>query len=165
MLLIIDDSEVALSASINKGGLGYFETHTSTIDVRNKGIINTGNSMNDMGGIAYMMGTNNYLKVGDGAQVTACGSKKGGGCFYFGGTAINKIQLVGGINGDAMIHNSELSCSTLPCNGGIFYLRGSNQRFDITGGTIANVRKVIGNGGIIYSDPYSTGATLTFEKV
>jgi hypothetical protein len=163
MTLVIDDSEVALSASNGKGGFGYFDNPTTSISVRNKGIINTGNSMNDMGGIAYMMGTNNYLKVGDGSQVTACGSKKGAGCFYFGGTNVNKIQLEGGINGDAMVHNSELSCSSLPCNGGIFYLRGLDQRIDIMAGTIANVRKVIGQGGIMYSDPYATGSTLTFD--
>ena len=63
-----------------------------------------------------------------------------------------------------MIHNSELSCSSLPCNGGIFYLRGSDQRFNINSGTIANVRKVIGQGGIIYSDPYAFGSKLTFEQ-
>jgi hypothetical protein len=74
--VIIDDSEVALSASNQKGGFGYFEsTGTSSIEVRNKGLINTANSMNDMGGIAYMGGINNILTIGDAAQVTACGAK------------------------------------------------------------------------------------------
>jgi hypothetical protein len=104
MSVVIDDSEVALSASNQKGGFGYFEsTGTSSIEVKNKGLINTANSMNDMGGIAHMGGTNNILKIGDAAQVTACGAKQGAGCFYMGGTTLNKVIMEGGINGDAMI--------------------------------------------------------------
>jgi hypothetical protein len=75
----------------------------SSIEVKNKGLINTANSMNDMGGIAHMGGTNNILKIGDAAQVTACGAKQGAGCFYMGGTTLNKVIMEGGINGDAMI--------------------------------------------------------------
>lgn len=88
--------------------------------------------MNDMGGIAYMMGTNNIVKIGDGAQVAACGSKQGAGCFYLGGTAINKVLMEGGINGDAMIQNSEMSCANVPCNGGVFIFKGLDQRVNIT---------------------------------
>jgi hypothetical protein len=104
MSVIIDDSMVAFSASNQKGGFAYFEsTGTSSIEVKNKGLINTAISMNDMGGIAYMGGTDNILKIGDAAQVTDCSAKKGAGCFYMGGTTLNKVLMEGGINGDAII--------------------------------------------------------------
>ncbi len=78
-----------------------------------------------------MMGTNNILKIGDGAQVSACGAKQGAGCFYMGGTGVNSVILEGGINGDAMIQNSEMSCASSTCNGGVFIFKGLDQRIDI----------------------------------
>lgn len=78
-----------------------------------------------------MLGTDNILKIGDGAQVSACGAKGGAGCFFMGGTGVNSVILEGGINGDAMIQNSELICESSVCDGGVFIFKGFDQRIDI----------------------------------
>lgn len=59
-------------------------------------VISGGESTLGYGGIAYMKGTNNYLKIYNGAVASQCSSKLGGGCFYFAGSTINEIQMIGG---------------------------------------------------------------------
>lgn len=49
-----------------------------------------------------------------------------------GGTGVNSVLFEGGINGDAMIQNSEMSCASASCNGGVFIFKGLDQRINIT---------------------------------
>lgn len=65
--------------------------------------------------------------------------------------------------GDAQIANSLMPCTSGTCDGGIFYLRGSDQRFTIKEAQIFDVN-IKGNGGIIYSKP-PVGGKVHFQDV
>ena len=45
-----------------------------------------------------MRGLNNSVRILNGGIVSGCGAKKGAGCFYFGGTTLNEVQMISGAN-------------------------------------------------------------------
>ena len=84
------------------GGVALLDGSTnSEIELTDMASISSGESTTDSGGIAFFKGVNNYLKIRNGAAVSQCGSKKDGGCFYFDGTNINEVYMMGGAMGDA----------------------------------------------------------------
>jgi hypothetical protein len=112
------------------GGMAYFSSTTSTIEILNQGLLYQGNTP-DVGGMAYMGGTNNYVNIVNAGKASKCGATQGG-CFYMAGTSINKVNMTGGLNGNAEISDVQLSCtSSASCNGGVFYMTGKNQRYTI----------------------------------
>ena len=116
--------------------------------------INGGGSTTDWGGVAYMKGQNNYLAIINGASVSQCSAIKGAGCFYFGGSQINDVQIVSGALGQSSIGSVLLSSTNAAdaCNGGVFYMIGKKQTFNLTGSLISDV-STKGYGGIIFSQP------------
>ena len=86
----------------NVGGVALMDGSTnSEIELIDMSSISQGESTQDSGGIAFFKGPNNYLKIKNGAVVAQCSSKKDGGCFYFDGSGINEVYMMGGAMGDA----------------------------------------------------------------
>ncbi|TNV88247.1 hypothetical protein FGO68_gene13755 [Halteria grandinella] len=160
-------SVVTACTAKTSGGVVYLEaTGSNTLTLNDKSVISGGEATDQYGGISYMLGQDNYLTINNGAIASGCSAKKGAGCFYFGGIGKNEIVVNKGTQIESQI-SSSLCNSTLAgdlCNGGVFYLVGNNQKFTLVGATIQSVKSK-GHGGIIYSAPSSSGATVKFVNV